>query len=477
MREKSHSFILDRADLMSGSALEQALGQVSESHRPSAERPTARDGPGPEQKLLWGSLAIAAILALTLWPSATLSCIRTGLWILFLVVSVIRGIAVFASTPRSSPLFRAPQRGRLPIYSVIVPLYNEANMVKQMVRNLKALAYPRKALDAIFILESDDALTLRALTDQNLPTWMRIIIAPPGSPQTKPRACNVALDHVLGSLVVIYDAEDRPHPHQLLEAAKRFVSVDERVACLQAPLRISPGKGFWCRQFALEYAAHFETFLPALARTGSALPLGGTSNHLRVDALRRLGGWDPYNVTEDADLGFRLASQGLRTEMLTLPTWETPTARFSVWLPQRSRWLKGYMQTLIVWTNSRSGLSLADQASLWLTLGVSVLSALIHGPIALLLLVQSILAVCGWGPFISSTGLTLVATAWTSAILSMSVGAKRAGIDLQAKDLALAVAYWPLATLAAGRAFYQLLIKPYYWDKTPHKPEPLRTAP
>jgi cellulose synthase/poly-beta-1,6-N-acetylglucosamine synthase-like glycosyltransferase len=262
-----------------------------------------------------------------------------------------------------------------------------------------------------------------------------------------------------------------------MEAANRFMAADDRLACLQAPLRISPGKGFWSRQFALEYAAHFETFLPALAKVGSAVPLGGTSNHLRVEALRQLGGWDPYNVTEDADLGFRLAGAGFRTEMLTLPTWETPTTQFSVWLPQRSRWLKGYMQTLIVWTRAPSRLTLANQASLWLTLGVSVLSALIHGPIALLVLIQSILAVCGWAPFISSTGLVLIATAWTSAALSMSVGAKRAGIDLQAKDLALAVAYWPLATLAAGRAFYQLLIKPYYWDKTPHKPEPLRTAP
>jgi cellulose synthase/poly-beta-1,6-N-acetylglucosamine synthase-like glycosyltransferase len=477
MREQSHSFILDRAEFVSSAPLDRLVEQPSESLADFADRPTARDGPAPEQKLLWASLMIAAAMALILWPSATLSYVRTGLWVLFLVVSVIRGIAVFLSTPPPQAVLSRRMRGRLPIYSIIVPLYKEANMVKQIVRNLKALNYPQKALDVIFAIEADDSATLRALKDQNLPSWMRIIIAPPGSPQTKPRACNVALNQAVGSLVVIYDAEDRPHPHQLMEAANRFMAANDQLACLQAPLRISPGKGFWSRQFALEYAAHFETFLPALAKVGSAVPLGGTSNHLRIEALRQLGGWDPYNVTEDADLGFRLASAGFRTEMLTLQTWETPTARFSVWLPQRSRWLKGYMQTLIVWTKSRSRLNLADQASLWLTLGVSVLSALIHGPIALMVLIQSILAVCGWAPFISSTGLVLIATAWTSAALSMSVGAKRAGIDLQAKDLALAVAYWPLATLAAGRAFYQLLFKPYYWDKTPHKPEPLRTAP
>lgn len=477
MREQSHSFILDRAEFVSSAPLDRLVEQPSESLADFADRPTARDGPRPEQKLIWVSLMIAAAMALILWPSASLSYARRGLWVLFLVVSVIRAIAVFLSTTPPQTILSRRNRGRLPIYSIIVPLYKEANMVKQMVQNLQALNYPKKALDVIFAIEADDSQTLHALTKQRLPGWMRIIIAPPGSPQTKPRACNVALDQAVGSLVVIFDAEDRPHPDQLMEAANRFMAADEQLACLQAPLRILPGKGFWCRQFALEYAAHFETFLPALAKVGSAVPLGGTSNHLRVEAVRQLGGWDPYNVTEDADLGFRLASAGFRTEMLTLPTWETPTARFSVWLPQRSRWLKGYMQTLIVWTKCHSRLSIANQASLWLTLGVSVLSALIHGPIALLLLVQSILAVCGWGPFISATGLVLVATAWTSAILSMTVGAKRAGIDLRASDLALAVIYWPLATLAAGRAVYQLLFKPYYWDKTPHKPEPLRTAP
>jgi cellulose synthase/poly-beta-1,6-N-acetylglucosamine synthase-like glycosyltransferase len=476
MREQSHSFILDRAKFVSSAPLDRPVEQPSDSLTDFADRPTARDGPGPEQKLVWASLVIAAALALILWPTATLSYVRTGLWVLFLVVSVIRAIAVFISAPTQIEPRGRDRGGRLPTYSILVPLYKEANMVKQMVRNLKALNYPQKALDVIFAIEADDSQTLHALTKQRLPPWMRIIIAPPGSPQTKPRACNVALDQAVGSLVVIYDAEDRPHPDQLLEAANRFMAADEQLACLQAPLRILPGEGFWCRQFALEYAAHFETFLPALAKVGSAVPLGGTSNHLRIKPLRQLGGWDPFNVTEDADLGFRLASAGLKTDILTLPTWETPTSQFRAWLPQRSRWLKGYMQTLIVWTRHPSRLTLSNQLSLWLTLGVSVLSALIHGPIALLVLIQSILAVCGQGPFISSTGLILIATAWTSAALSMSVGAKRAGIDLRAKDLAFAVAYWPLATVAAVRAFYQLLFKPYYWDKTPHKPEPLRTA-
>lgn len=476
MREQSHSFLWDSDPFPSPHRSNRPVEDRVENHSPPSDRPTARHGLSREQRIVVLSLSLAATLALTLWPSPTLHYGRIGLWLLFLMVSLIRGSAVVISTPPPQTPPHLLRQDRLPVYSVIVPLYQEANMVGQVVRNLKALTYPRSALDVILVVEADDGQTRRALTDQPLPPWMRIITAPVGHPQTKPRACNIALDQALGSLVVIFDAEDRPHPHQLLEAAYRFSVADDRLACLQAPLRISPSGGFWGRQFALEYAAHFETFLPALARMGRAMPLGGTSNHLRVKALRRLGGWDPYNVTEDADLGFRLASAGLQTDMLTLPTWETPTSDFRIWLPQRSRWLKGYIQTLIVWSRSSSRLSMTDQAVLWLTLGVSVLSAMIHGPIALLLVFQSVLAVCGWGPFISATGLALVVAAWTSAILSMSVGATRAGLDLRARDLALAVTYWPLASLAAGRALYQLLYNPYYWDKTPHKPEPLRTA-
>jgi glycosyltransferase XagB len=455
--------------------LERSDRYLSDDGMSPLERPTAKDGLGLGQSLILLSLFALLILSVILWPKTSLQGLQIGLWSLFLISSLVRGVAVLISSPRACASLPQLPNTKLPVYSVIVPLYREANMVRQLVRNLKALTYPRWALDIIFVIETDDALTLRALKGKSLPPWMRIIIAPPGAPQTKPRACNIALKQAKGSLVVIYDAEDQPDPRQLLEAAQRFAEGDDRLACLQAPLRISSGLGFWSRQFALEYAAHFETFLPALSRAGLALPLGGTSNHLRASTLRQLGGWDPYNVTEDADLGFRLASAGYRTEMLSLPTWETPTASYRVWLPQRSRWLKGYLQTLIVWTRQNHRLGLKDQASLWLTLGVSVLSAGLHGPIALLLLVQTVLALLGWGAFISPAGLALVATAWAAAMISMSVGAKRAGIELKVRDLFLAGAYWPFATLAAIRAINQLLRQPYYWDKTPHKPEPLRT--
>ena len=177
MREQSHSFILDRAEFVSSAPLDRLVEQPSESLADFADRPTARDGPKPEQKLIWVSLMIAAAMALILWPSASLSYARRGLWVLFLVVSVIRAIAVFLSTTPPQTILSRRNRGRLPIYSIIVPLYKEANMVKQMVQNLQALNYPKKALDVIFAIEADDSQTLHALTKQRLPGWMRIIIA------------------------------------------------------------------------------------------------------------------------------------------------------------------------------------------------------------------------------------------------------------------------------------------------------------
>ena len=144
--------------------------------------------------------------------------------------------------------------------------------------NELSLGVGRKVL---IVLETDDHETQAAFAALDLPVGFQVLIAPPGTPQTKPRACNIALERAQGDLVVIYDAEDAPHPTQLREAAARFAADDGRLACLQAPLRIEPDPRFLPDQFALEYAVLFEVFLPALARWRLPFPLGGTSNHFR----------------------------------------------------------------------------------------------------------------------------------------------------------------------------------------------------
>ncbi len=154
----------------------------------------------------------------------------------------------------------------------------------------------------------------RALRKHDLPPHFEVIVVPQGSPQTKPRALNYALQFCRGSLLTIYDAEDIPEPNQLREVARKFSGAGEKLACLQAQLSFyNPNENWLTRQFTAEYATLFGLILPALAAHNLPLPLGGTSNHFRTRNLRQIGGWDPYNVTEDADLGLRLARLGYRT--------------------------------------------------------------------------------------------------------------------------------------------------------------------
>ena len=358
----------------------------------------------------------------------------------------------------------------LPSYTVIVPLYREADMVAGLIGALSALDYPSDRLQILIVLEDDDRETLQAL-GQTKAAAFDIIVAPPGVPRTKPRACNIALAEAIGRYVVVYDAEDRPHPLQLREAAARFESGEPTLACLQAPLRIFATKGFLSRQFGLEYAAQFEVILPALARFGASFPLGGTSNHFRTAVLQGLGGWDPWNVTEDADLGFRLAKHGWRASMLRTPTWESAPERLKDWLPQRTRWVKGYMQTWGVHMRAPFSGGFRRFTTLQATLGLAILSAVIHGPVLLLILVDLVFAfVAGRPPRASLADLALLGGGWIGAVSTMTMGARRAGLRMRLFDAFVAPFYWALHSLAASWSIWQLCTRPHHWNKTNHQP-------
>ena len=237
----------------------------------------------------------------------------------------------------------------LPVYSILVPVYHEANMMAQISRSLAAIDYPHDRLDALILIEADDSDTCEAAESISWPPFVRLITVRADGPKTKPRACNFGLAHAFGSLVVIYDAEDQPHPRQLRDAATRFHNAPPDLACLQAPLVIDDHKNNWlAAMFALEYRLLFTHFLPVLANFGCVIPLGGTSNHFRADILRKLGAWDSHNLTEDADLGIRLAYFGYRTEMITPPTFENAPHWLKIFLRQRIRWQSGHIQTISV---------------------------------------------------------------------------------------------------------------------------------
>lgn len=434
----------------------------------------------PAQILVGGSLCMAMTLAALTWPrvsSVLLLLLQAG----FLAVVAWRLLTVLVLLrPIDRPTSYSPP-AHLPRYSIVVALYDEAAILPQLVNRLAKIDYPTELLDGYLALEAHDRATISVAEALTLPDWLHVLIVPPGVPTTKPRALNHALNVVRGELLTVYDAEDDPDPLQLREAAARFAAEDGDLVCLQAPLEIRRlGNGrdaspFLDRQFAAEYAALFEITLPAMARMGLPFPLGGTSNHFRVSALRALGGWDAWNVTEDADLGFRIWRRGWRLDVLSRPTYETPPGDLAHWLPQRTRWLKGYMQTLATHTRSASGMGWRGWGAMAMTLGAGLASAALHA-----------LSVAWFGAFLLMTLMTgrLLATPWlglgillcgtAAALLSTAIGARRAGTPFGPWDMLAAPFYWSLLSLAFAHAFVRLIAEPHRWDKTAHRPDVAR---
>jgi glycosyltransferase XagB len=426
--------------------------------------------------LLAGGLAVspdAAILALT------------GLAALpFLCVILLRAIAL-------REVVRAPRRctgpepptctmdQEAPVYTVLVPLYREAGVLAGLVRSLEALDYPRAKLDVLLVLEASDLDTQAALRALPLPYGFRTVIVPDAGPRTKPKALNYALQAARGEYVVVYDAEDRPQPDQLRRALEVFRRGPPDLGCVQAQLNIyNPLDSWFTRQFTVEYSALFDALLPALAHLGLPVPLGGTSNHFRRETLVATGGWDPYNVTEDADLGFRLARRGCLTAVLASTTWEEAPVSFGRWFRQRTRWLKGWMQTYLVHTRKpwRLGADLGVRGTLGfhVLMGGLVLMALLH-PLFYAVLAYQAASGQLFGPAQSPAGTVLWAMAWLnlaagylSAIVVGAVSAWRRGHRGLARSALFMPLCWLLVSAAAYRALYQLATDPYLWEKTEH---------
>lgn len=412
-------------------------------------------------------------------PEAAGAAIVAAAAVGFLTVAACRVVLIFASASRLSA---PPAPPVWPRYTILAALHDEAEVVGQLARRLAALDYPPDRLQGLLVLEAHDHETIAAALAASRPPWLNVFVAPPGRPLTKPRALNCALAHATGDLLTVYDAEDDPDPLQLREAAARFaVDATGRLACLQAPLRIRrrrygvPGRSpFLDRQFAAEYAALFETALPGMARLGLPFPLGGTSNHFRTDVLRAVGGWDAWNVTEDADLGFRLWRHGWRLGVIRRPTWETPPDSLEDWLPQRTRWMKGHLQTIGVHTRQWWRLGPRGGLALVMSLGAGLVSAALHGPsLAWVAATVMIAATAGLPPDTSILAVSVLALGAASAWLSCLIGARRAGVPYGPRDMVAAPAYWSMLSLAFVHAAWRLVREPFAWDKTRHRPDPL----
>lgn len=412
--------------------------------------------------IICGGIAALAVAA----PSLLGGLFSAAIGLIFLALIVLRLVA--SLTPPRWASRESLSDDQLPRASIIIALYKEARVFRGLVTSLTAIDYPADRLEIKFAIEASDTETLAVARACSLDHRFEIIVVPPGTPQTKPRALNYALRFCRGKIITIHDAEDRPDPRQLRVAAESLVAGGPKLGCVQAPLNWYNRADNWLtRQFALEYAAHFQALLPLYARWGWALPLGGTSNHFNAAALRRAGGWDAYNVTEDADLGFRLHRLGYRCDVIAPATLEEAPMRVWPWVCQRTRWLKGYAQTLAVHSRSTAALSpRGSKPALLLTIGAALLSALAHFPLVVLCV-----ACMASGEFIGMMRFAVPAClslGYLAAALCAATGMHRAGLSVRIIDLITMPLYWPLQTAAALRALWQLLTAPYYWDKTEH---------
>jgi glycosyltransferase XagB len=434
------------------------------------------------QVLLYGGAILIGATAIVCRPYCAWIVASYALAALFAASIAMRLAAMVATLVRDPTItigtgdLEPAADHALPRYSILVPLYREPEVVPSLLSALAALDYPTDLLDIQILLEPDDQATLAALAAQTLPAWVRITASPPGEPRTKPRACNEGLARATGELLVVYDAEDRPEPDQLRKAVAAYRALPAATVCLQCRLAHYNSRQSLAAQWsALEYLLWFRLLLPGMQAIGSPVPLGGTSNHFRVAALRELGGWDPFNVTEDCDLGMRIARRGWRAQMLASTTWEEAVIAPRAWVVQRSRWIKGYFQTWLV--HSRRGSLAPFGPWQWLLFALQVgaqpIIQLVNPASWLVILLWFIV---GWSVVDVSSPLSIAALVLTIALIAANLlfvlVSLIACLVARRGDLALAALLsplsWCLHSLAAWRAAVELIARPFRWNKTSH---------
>lgn len=435
------------------------------------------------QGFVAGAVVAATVAAFLIVPVVMLLFLHIVLTLTYFASLMLRLTALILKVHRPSPIERlSRQTGPLPRYTVMVALYREAPVVGQLLTCLDRIDWPRALIDIKLVCEEDDMETIAALLALQPGPQFEIVTVPSIGPRTKPKALTYALSSARGEFLAIYDAEDRPHPQQLREAYLTFLKGPAELVCLQAPLIIANARQSpLSALFSLEYSALFRGLLPMLARRRMPLPLGGTSNHFKTAILKQVGGWDPYNVTEDADMGLRLYRLGYRSDVLTCQTLEDAPVDVSVWMAQRARWFKGWLQTWLVLMRDPVRLmremGLTAFITFQLMVGGMLISALLHplifvflwlGASALLeapkddlpLGVISLFVM----DFVNILGSYLI-------FLGLGVGSM---IDHEKRLIgwrwALVPFYWLMISVAAWRAAIELKTKPFHWNKTPHVP-------
>jgi cellulose synthase/poly-beta-1,6-N-acetylglucosamine synthase-like glycosyltransferase len=365
----------------------------------------------------------------------------------------------------------------LPVYTIHLPVYKEDKLIKKLIWNLQSLDYPRDRLDIKLLIEEDDDKTLNAVRNLDFPAIFEVIVVPFHMPKTKPKACNYGLHFSRGQYLTIYDAEDIPDTDQLKKVVAMFNKLPEEYICVQCALNyFNRNENFLTRMFTLEYSYWFDYVLPGLDTLDIPIPLGGTSNHFKMASLIELGAWDPFNVTEDADLGVRAYAKGHKIAVINSTTYEEANNDFFNWIRQRSRWIKGYMQTYLV--HMRDPIALIRKIGFKGFLGFNFFVGatpimFLVNPILILIFICYVVFDLGvirtlfpdWVLFISIFNL-MVGNILMIYVNMMAVF-KRRYYELILFAIANPL-YWLMHSIAAYKGLYQLIVNPFYWEKTNH---------
>ena len=458
-------------------ALKRAVDGLREDH-PLQSASTAVVG--WQRPVLWTLLLVT--IGCAIWRPTGTAVVLMGLCTLGYVLTMLDRVLIFKEGLASRPITISDEEARaipddLPRYTVLVPAYNEPEVVADLIGAMSALEYPADELQVLLLLEADDEVTINAAKACTQSEMITTVLVPPANPRTKPKACNYGLYFATGEIITIYDAEDLPEPLQLRRVVGAFRQLPDDIACVQAKLAYHNGhQNMLTAWFTAEYALWFGYLLPGMMRSTSPIPLGGTSNHLRRDVLDKIGSWDPFNVTEDADLGLRIDASGYHTAVVDSTTLEEANSDPINWVRQRSRWYKGYLQTWLV--------HIRQPVKLFRTLGlrsfvrfnlvlagtpiIAVLNMLFWLITVLWFLGQpaAVGAVFPWYIYFPALICLILGNA---ATLYMNLITLREDDRSDLLFPALTVPlFWLMMSIAATKGVYQLIRNPSHWEKTFH---------
>jgi glycosyltransferase XagB len=436
---------------------------------------------GWQRPVLWGLLLVTAGFAV--WKPMPTAVAMIGICTFGYVLTMLDRVLIFRHGLASRPIVitdedaRAIPDAELPRYTILVPAYNEPEVVGDLIGAMARLEYAQDKLQVLLLLEADDEVTIAAAAACGQSDVITILLVPPAEPRTKPKACNYGLHFSTGEIVTIYDAEDLPEPLQLLRVVVAFNRLPDDVVCVQAKLAYHNGhQNLLTGWFTAEYGLWFGYLLPGMMRTTSPIPLGGTSNHLLKAVLDKIGAWDPFNVTEDADLGLRIAASGYHTAVVDSETLEEANSDPINWIRQRSRWYKGYLQTWLV--------HIRRPRQLYRTLGfrsflrfnlvlagtpiIAVLNLIFWLITLVWFLGQPALVGAVFPPYIYFPALVALILG-NGATLYMNMISLREDdrSDLLVAGLTVPL-FWVMMSVAAAKGCYQLIRNPSYWEKTFH---------